>query len=224
MGWIVGSKRLANTYFLDVDEINDVFRPWTDALSDLNEHNWSESAFEQIVENDLAEPGFAIVTHSVITEREWDPVPGSGVSVRQSTAWTVVPDSEIEFQSAGGSLLIIYSFAFISGTLGQDQSGLNFAIEVDGVPLFDSLLGTGDLSNDFVDKGVSVTGGAGGWTATYGSSPSFKSRALPLRCQTVFKCQPGKHTVKLLARNLYTDAEAYQWIANCEGIVLDMWV
>lgn len=225
MSWVIGNRRIANTYLLDVDEINDVFLPFTNELTALNEHNWTDGAFEAIVVNSLAEPDFAIQAHQIIHEREWESPGTTGISVPQATRWSAIPGTTQTFNSSGGKALIIYSFQLGTGTYLQDQSGLNFCIEVDGTPMLDGLLGTGDVQNDRIDKGIGAifSGSGSAITGTYGSSPSFKSRAMPLRVQVLANLSPGRHTVRLLARNLFTDDSAYQFICNCEGIVLDMW-
>ena len=226
VSWVIGNRRIANTYLLDVDEINDVFSPWTNELTALNEHNWTDGALEGIVTNSLADSDFAIEMHQVIREREWESPGTTGVSIPQSTRWSTVPGTSHTFNSNGGKALIIYSFQLGTGTILQDQSGLNFCIEVDGTPMLNSLLGTGDLQNDRIDKGISAIFSSGASTAitgTYGSSPSFKSRAMAIRVQLITDITPGRHTVRLLARNLFTDDTAYQFICNCELIVIDAW-
>jgi len=223
MSWVIVPKRIANTYLLDVDEINDVLGVFSNELVKLNEHNWTDGAFEDIVVNDLAAPSFAITCHQDINEREWTSPGSTGVAIPQATRWSAVPGTSIAFQSSGGKALVIYSFQLGTGTYAQDQSGLNFCIEVDGTPMLNALLGTGDHQNDDIDKGVNVVYGGGGVTGTYGSSPSFKSRAMPIRVQAIVQLPPGRRVVRLLARNLFTDDTAYQFICNCEGIVIDAW-
>lgn len=214
VSWVIGNRRLSNTYLLDVDEINDVFSPWSNELVSLNEHNWTDQAFEDIVNNDLAAPDFALSIYQDISERNFT----SGVQIAQSTRWINVPNSSITFSSDGGKALIIYSFQLVMQTYYADQSGLNFCIEVDGTPMLNGMLGSGDLQNDVVDQGFAIF-----YLTSVGSSPSFKSLGMPLRVQVLADLAPGRHEVRLLARNLYTGTTDNQFVCNCEGIVIDMW-
>jgi hypothetical protein len=229
MSWVIAPRKLTVSSLLDLEDVNDIFSAFGDELcGNLNEHNWSDGAFNDIWLAGKAAASFAITAYSEVQRVDPHAAVGSLTEIPQGTRWVAVPGTEQTIKSQGGKALLIYSFqaTLNVGTGAYSQSGLNFCIEVDGVPMLEALLGGGDLSNDALDRGFNVvaSGGSGsGFTISYGGSPSFRASQVPLLAKCVANFSPGYHTIRLLARNLFTTRDVYQYISSFELIALDMW-
>lgn len=232
MSFVIAKRKLASTYVFDMDDANDVLQPYADAMNGgLNEHNWTNGAFEAIVTNGLAQADFAIGTVDDITAIDPHVAVGSQTLIAQSTSWTPVDcnGAEVDWDSDGGKSLVTFSFQMkqLPGLLIR-YSGLVFAIEVDGVIQNAGLLGTGDM-NDAFDALASPLGAGAIPVATdmgfmYNSSPSIRASMTPVTVSVAVTLLPGKHIARLMTRNLYAaSGGTYQYMSNCEGYVLDLW-
>lgn len=228
MSWVVEKHKILNSYLLDLDEMNDLLSVYADEAMNLNEHNWTDTTMKLIVVANKAAPDFCLTVAHTRRERSHR-TPASGREIVQSTSWVFVGATAVTWDSGGGKALVILTGQLHVGVLGSvlynGQTGLNFAIELDGVVHTEALIGTGDPANDYIDSGTGVlpTGGTStGFTLGLGSSPSFYS-AHPFVAKAVLNVSPGRHQVRLVARNLQMATASYQFITNYEGIVLDMW-
>jgi hypothetical protein len=226
MSWVVDKHKLLNNYFLDVDEISEVFSVYSDESVNLNEHNWLYNVMEDVVVAGKAEPDFCMVVAHTRRARSHRDITGEGKRIVQSTAWVPIENGVVNWDSGGGKAVVIITGQLHLNVGSLDQSGLNLAIEVDGTVHTEGLIGTGDQANDYVDSGLNVlatSGGGSGFTLGYGSSPSLRALDYPFLVKVMLNLSPGRHTARLVTRNLFMNSTVYQYVTNYEAIVLDLW-
>lgn len=231
MAWGYAKHRFGYTWTLDSDEWNDNIVPFASEMNGgLNEQNWLSLSGADYFMGSAANGGLAeydTVARVFVDKTSVDPLgaTGSMFEIKQSTKWVpITPSTKGPFTSRGGLAQIIISFQMHVPTVATSMSGLNFAIEVDGVVRVDSLLGTGDHGNDFLDNGASVTFAGGTPQFNWGSSPSFRSALEPKMVKCLVRLEQGQHTVRLVARNLFlVGGGAAQYISQIETIVIDCW-
>lgn len=229
MSWAFPKEKFATGYILDSDDYNQNFLSYTQQINGgLNEHNWVDSAMNRMLEFGLVEDDVIARVFSEKTKKDPLSAVATHFEVPQATRWNRVTGTAVTFTSRGGLVWVIASFQCKLQNTPNDQSGLNFALEMDGMTSMGSLLGTGDGSNDYMDRGAGVIESGGipaGTTPTYiyGSSPSVRARFAPIVVDGLFRVTPGEHTAYLVARNLFTAPAVYQYISQREMIAIDMW-
>lgn len=210
---------------VDVRQVNRLVQGWANEVNgNLNEHNFVDDFGANAVANDMAEADVAARLFS--KKKKIDPHAATATmfKIPHSTRWSPVDDSGGTFVSRGGQCLVFISFQLHCPTVPSNQSGTNYCIELDGVPMMDTLLGTGDQSNDFLDTAFGATVSGGQVEFDYGTSPSFRAEQEKHRVTGLFNLTPGEHTIRLLVRNLFTiTATPPQYISQREAIFLDLW-
>lgn len=203
---------------------------------DVDDLNLNFSAIQSILSGGLGEQNFASQA-MVGVEGQWatyigldihhikvelDPYDTANlVDIQQSTAWTKVTGTSATYVFRGGKSHIIYSFGISNnpGSAGARQSGLQFAISVDGVVYPDCMIGSGDMTNDLIRDSVP----AGNPSIDEATGPGVKAAQLPLVVELGCYIGPGEHTVALVSRNLKPmNAGVYQKIHSLEGIIIGM--
>ncbi len=231
MAWAYPRHKFTYTWTLDPEEWNDNLVVFANEMNgNLNEQNIASTGatypfMHDIIENSLCQ--FDVMARLFSKKTRVDPL-GTTANMEEippTTRWFPIAASKpTTFHSRGGLALILISFQTHFPTMPSGMSGLNFAIEVDGVMRPDTLLGTGDQGNDFLDLafGATLSGGEVDWD--YGTSPSFRAIHEPKMVRGLIRLEPGQHVIRLVARNLFTvTAATAQYISNCETVVIDMW-
>lgn len=224
MAWAYPVEKFVSSYVLDMEDFNTNLAVFADeADGNLNEHNWSINALAYLmtvsktVANDIAMRFYD-------TQTALAPMGALGTltQLQHNTRWVPIDGMSKTFASPGGVIMVIASFQLRCTGFPAGQSGLNFILEVDGVPQANSLLGTGDQSNEYIDSSVGTSGGT--IALTFGTSPSFKAEHEPKMIKGHYRLEPGEHTVRVLARNLFTiTAPIAQFVSQRELIILHMW-
>lgn len=225
MGWAYPREKLQISYVLDADVFNAnlaAFAAETDG--NINEHNLVDDfGLRAAGEGKLAE-SYAISLFS--RQQPMDPFTAQALQIelRNTVSWTDVNGTLKTFTSGGGMVLVIISFQLDCDGHHPMQCGLNFCIELDGAPMFDSLIGTGDPSNELLSDTVGITVGSGEIDLDWGSSPSIRASKMPLQVKGVYRLSPGLHQVRLVSRNLMQqNFEFKQFVSQREVIVLNGW-
>lgn len=218
------------SYLLDCEEWNDNLAAFSAEYDgNLNEQNWSADVLEDAVAANQTAMSLAIQAYNNKTARDPHDAETTGLLFLQDETWKPVENTRLSWVSRGGKVLVICSFQLHVDVTQVFQTGLNFALELDGQVMNGSLLGSGDMSNDFIDGGGGLElddldfDDIPEFSLNYGTSPSFRGEQTPHQVSGVFDVDPGEHTVQLVARNLKTAIYSVQYFTNRETLVLDGW-
>lgn len=217
MSWAFPVEKIASGYVLDMDDFNANMAAWAaETDGNLNEHNF-QAAATLVNLMDQAADNIAI---RVLHHQEIESPTGSGgFDIPHQVNWSPVEDMDVTFASPGGDVLVFWSFQMNNptGGGGDHESGVVFCLELDGAPMMNSLLGSGDGSNDY-SRAV-------GGDYDFDTSPSFRSAAHAYEVVGEFRLTPGLHRIRGLARNLFTieSAAPTQTITQRELIILHLW-
>lgn len=231
MSWAYAKHRFNYTWTLDPSEWNDNIVSFASEMNgNLGEQNWLSvnggvPFMKQAINDGKAEDDAVARSTGVLYASDPHGFTAYMSEVKQNTRWTPVEGYTIgPFTSRGGLALIVFSFQMHCDVIPAACSGMNFGIEVDGRVFMGSLLGTGDQSNDFLDAAFGATVAGSEVTFDFGSSPSFRAYQEPKMVRLLTYLVPGQHTIRLVARNLFTvTAAVNQYITNGEGFVIDHW-
>lgn len=222
MSWVFPKSlfRTGTVYdWLEFDEQLVVYSSEVNGF--LNEHNFDESIGSDLRTNDslLESVAVRLVNTSdhvdVYTEASLDPIPNT-------EQWHPVTGTTMTLRSRGGAMYATYSFQVVFyDMVAGEGPGLQFAIELDGSVQYNTLLGSGDLSNDYfedddIDSSELSAASGGG---------SVKARLSPHCVEGFFPIDAGPHTVKLVARNPYSlrsGTRQEQYIGCFEGIIMEI--
>lgn len=219
MSWGYPREKFSTSYIMDCDDFNANIAAWShETDGNLNEHNFAAGT-ALASSMDKATDGIAVkLLHS---KNEVDPTASGGTlgyEVPHSINWTPIEDCDIEFSSVGESLLVVYSFQ-LNNPGGTNQSGLLFCIELDGAPMMNSLIGTGDESNDYTNPADVPD-----QEYNFDTGPAMRASSVPLMVKGTYKLPPGRHRTRLLARNLHLiDDTPLQYISQREVLVMKAW-
>lgn len=225
MSWLFPKSLLRTGTVFDWLEFDEILADYSSEVNGaLNEHNFDEAIGADLIAANKVSETVAVRAKNVsdhmdvYTESALIPVPNS-------EQWSPVTGTALTLTSRGGALYVTYSFqvAFydIIGfgyTTQPDGPGLHFAIEIDGSVQSSALLGSGDVSNEFLADGpaeLAVVAGAG----------SVKARLSPHCVEGLFPVDAGPHTARLVARNPYSlldGSKQGQYIACYDGIMLEI--
>lgn len=215
MSWKFPKHRPINTDSMDPEEVNENFFPVVEELSGkLNEHNFSKgmltdgSKFEDDAGLSITHMGKADDPTWAASATPTPPTPP--IVMKLSDAWvplTYTPNvganpeqMELTFETEGGPLWIISSFQAQMGSTvlhvdagnEMNAAGYCFVLSLDGDPLFESLFGGGDTSNDEVRSSTNFSQG-----------PASQAAFLPVKLEAYVDVPPGRYTVGVQYRNLY---------------------
>ena len=216
MSWKIQKYRPIDTDAMDIRDINENFYGYIDELSGgLNEHNFTAGAFtgNERLTADAAmaahqvlapgDPTSILSTETLAYKTQWEPV---------SAAANVTTPLRKVIVATGGPVWVMASFQLVLST-SLNTSGFQFVLALDGAPLFESLFGGGDLSNDeIVSTGL----------FTYG--PAVQGQYLPIVLEAYLDLTPGEYTLEVLTRSLMelNGGVGSVGVSVREFIVLDM--
>lgn len=196
---------------LDLDVINSTLQALQSEFSgELNEHNFSADTLRESIDpsdvlilGQRVEDGFAIVAHQVAEER--NPfIAGSRELMAKSTSWEPLNGAEIEFDGFGGNVWLVASWQ-THHSAAIRTSGFMYAFEIDGNVYPDAMIGSGDTGNDLWRQGVVPSGFSVPTANDWETGPAFVAIACPYVLELVTYLPPGRHTIKLVARQLEVD-------------------
>lgn len=231
ISWAYPPYKPSTSLVLDVERFNEnmaAFAQETDG--NLNEHNFEQDFLDDRIDAAVASglSGFVAddvalkLYHSAYTSSPLGHTLGGKV-LRYSTEWSLVEGAITTFSVPAGKLFIVVSFQYHVDTSAFTVRcpGAVFCIELDGAAQMNSLIGTGDQSNEYtLNEDVQTP------SLNYDGSPSFRSKYEPLQVKGTYAVSAGQHTVKLVHRNLSTfpnSADIFQWISQVEVMVIWMW-
>lgn len=225
MSWAFPPSKFSTAYVLDQEVFNDgVLAFSTETDGNLNEQNFAINTLADAMSASPSqtEDDIGMRIFQAATEVNPHAATSSMFKIPQFTRWSVVDGSKIEFTSPGGKIFVIIDLQLHCPLVADESCGTNYCIELDGAPQMNSLLGTGDISNEFIDTGLSV--GAFDAEFNYGTSPAMRATQKKLQVKGSYTIAPGVHTVRLLVRNLVAVAAApSQFISQHETIILHLW-
>lgn len=225
MSWAYPKHTFETGDPLDCEAMNDTIAAYASEVNgNLNQHNWQTDTLLDLQGLSQVEPSIGLQIYEGGATVDPHAATSSMAVAPHRTRWSPIDGTEVEFTSRGGKAFVIISFQVHQPSVVAASSGLNFAIELDGVVMNDTLLGTGDESNDFLDTALGATVGGGEVTYDYGTSPSIRAAQTKCLVSGVFQLEPGEHIVRLVARNLFTiNGTPPQYISQRETIILSMW-
>lgn len=225
MSWGYAAHRFAYAWTLDTEEFNDNLVLFSNEMNgNLNEQNFAETCVVDMMTNANTQPDIMARVFAEKTKTNPNGPTGNMERIPPGTRWNPISRGELLFVSRGGLAWVIFSFQMHCPSIPAKASGMNFALEVDGVVRMDTLLGTGDQSNDFIDLAFGASVGGGEVEYDYGTSPSFRAEHEPKLVKGLFRLEPGGHRIRLVARNLSSGPNnTPQYISQVEAIALDMW-
>ena len=250
MAWRYPKYDVKSGYVIDIDPINENFLPFVEESSGaLNENNF-DSDQATLTRSQLAED-VAFTLHHAVPGASAMPSP---TDYTNKNNWVTLPNNSdwqtstkagmtLNLVARGGTVWICGSFQLLCGTgnIATDssgdfeawQKGFGFlaALKVDGVTINESLLGTGDSTNEYY-RGYKNTGmiyiptGAAAIAGPQAGGGISGAR-LPCVVDAVIELSPGPHTIEIAVMNIRgtmrsasTDRNSY--IANRELFALEM--
>ena len=205
----------------DVDALNENFASMHNTLSSLNEHNFDASCLTGLEATWAQDMALRVNA----TRTSIDPYGGSTVAISHTGQWATLSGLTIDVTTRGGKCLLVTSFqiATISNLSAGREVGLNFAFEIDGSVDYGSLLGSADLTNDFIKQGQLATAAYAYTGIDWDAAPAVRGGYIPVVIERVVYLSPGIHTINVVARNLKTSVDAFQNISQAMLVALEMW-
>jgi len=250
MAWRYPQYDVKSGYVLDIDPINENFLPYIEEASGaLNEHNF-DSDVATMTRSQLTEDAAFTLHHSVPGAAAMpSPTDYSGknnwVTLPNNSDWRTSTKAGmvLTLVAKGGTVWVCGSFQLLcgSGAIATDsagtfqawQKGFGFlaALKVDGVTINESLLGSGDSTNEYY-RGYKNSGmiyiptGAASLSGPQ-CGGGISGARLPCVVDAVVELSPGPHKIEIAVMNVRgtmqsssTDRNSY--IANRELFALEM--
>ena len=255
MSWKFPPEPLKSGQAVATDNLNDNFLTYTEELAGaLNEHNFAIDTGAPLTRDNLAKDA-AFRLHlsrpNGINLNDFT-LKSSWLAVRRKDDWQTFtnPDGSnklgmgVDFNAVGslcwicGSLQLQVGDPYLSTDTGgvadldrQLGYGFNVAIQVDGVTVYESFLGSADSMNEFysgdgargkklgpVDVARLDTPQAGG---------GINGHAIAVVVDTIIDVPPGLHDIKIAVmsikgNNSYGGGKPSAYIANRELFVLEL--
>lgn len=219
MSWRFPRAREMDGYPMDVDAINENFEAFIEEIQGrTNEHNWVSGAFTSHEED--CRTGYVVKAWNVwmwvdpgFGQGNLPPLttPATGFKVSPNMDWVVIDDLTITAMYDTAKVWIIASFQQEpSDPVESFRAGMNYGIRIDGILVWDSVIGGADRSNDPRGEGLG---------ADWDSGPIVIDVVLPITS--------GRHTIDVVARLPRDEkfnipgTDDYYMILNRELIVLE---
>jgi hypothetical protein len=226
MAWAWPLESFDNGRILDNEEFNANLAAYCAELDgNLSEHNFAQNTLGNHAEFHDATGGCAddigIRLYQVYNEEDPHSATSTHTLVPQGTSWRPVPGISQDIVTTGGKLFVFCSFQIQSTKPHVDRAPpINFCLGVDGQPMMDTILGTGDSTNE-----------AGGHPNTgdtpiidIATAPGFRGQQEAFVLQGAFDIEPGARSVQLFSRHLFQGQnDATHYISQHELIVLFLW-
>jgi hypothetical protein len=229
LAWYFPPEQLVASDCVDFDVINAALQGVHSEVSgELNEQNWAASSLTNTWGTSgsppsllAVEPGFAIVAHHV--DEDTDPFGGPLFELQKSTSWRPVDRAEITFDGFGGMVHIVASWQCRHSSLTSRTNGFMYCFEIDGNPVPDAMIGSGDLTNDLVQSGIVFTGTI--TTNDYATGPGFAAAHIGYSLELMTHLAPGRHVIRLVSRALETDTgtSVVHSVGTVELYALELW-
>jgi len=222
MAWRYPPQYIGPKYALDITPVNENLSTLAGEVSGmLNEHNFSTAT------SDSSEAG-ALLTRAQLAEDaafriEYvtaDPVPPGAayvdktnwVTIAAVDSWQTFPDNgcQIEFTAVGGLVWLTASFSVVCGN-GQPSSfqkgyGYNFALELDGVIVNESLVGSGESVSEFYNgpngRGAKLRPLAAANLISPMGGGGVSAARIAMTVDAIVNVPPGPHTVRIAVMNI----------------------
>lgn len=219
MSWAWPVEKLEAPLVMDVDDFNSsVVSLAVELDGNIGEHNIDRTAFGNLVlvgdqyEDDI---GMRIFVHRFAVG------PHSAASgmlqIEKDTVWREVEGTADEdVICLAGELWVDISGQMFFGSLTDDSPSVQLCLGIDGQPQFDSLIGSGDLSNDYVMKPDSI-----GQDFDFAFAPGLVATQYPIALSGTYKVGPGVHRVSLFSRVMHAATVAFDYrVSEIEVITL----
>lgn len=219
MAWRYPPQYIGRNYAVDNSPINEGLGVVVGEISGmLNEHNFNTPDVPDnhfLSRNDLTDDA-ALRLHYGSSPAGTEPVDyitkPNWVTISASDGWQSFTDTgcTLDFLALGGPAWLNASFNVHCGnnerTIIQKGYGYNFALELDGIMIAESLLGSGDSVAEFYN-------GPGGRAAklkptkrahlnTPQCGGGIAAARIPVVVDAVLNLTPGPHTLRLLVMNI----------------------
>ena len=199
MGYRYPKHRLRDTEVIDVERLNENFQAITEeASSQLNEHNWSASAFGDTERTSLFADAAAYKLHratgnhaAVETPYEPSSWPNVDGNMTESREWALVPDMTQTISSEGGLVYVIGSCSLYNDTTSSSKRptrGAHFAIRIDGQVIPESIVGGTEFMQEDLNR------------SHYAERHAFGMRRTgwPVCVELVYPIARGRHTIEMV--------------------------
>ncbi len=238
MAWRYPRYDIKSGAVIDTDGINENFIPIvSEASGALDEHNISAET-PPIARTQLAEDA-AFILHTAsespsvldyLNKAKW-------ATIASTDGWQTFDDNglSLDFVAKGGTVWICASLQLIAGTgvarIDQKGFGYSVGLKVDGTTVFESVLGTGDSSNEFYrgfkGRGLVVEPNTDSELATPQCGGGLSGARLPVTVDTILELSPGRHLIEVAVMNIRASMESSSsdsntYIANREIFALEM--
>jgi hypothetical protein len=220
MAWRYPRYDIKSGYVIDIDVVNDNFLPIVEEASGaLNEHNFSTDT-PTLSRSQLAEDS-AFILHKA------ESVGVSPTSYTSKSGWAPIASADgwqtfsqsglsLDFVAKGGTTWICASLQLIAGTnatrIDQKGFGYNVGLRVDGVTLYDSVLGSGDASNEFYrgykGRGLIIEPSSKNELSGPQCGGGISGARLPVSVDTVVELSPGRHLIEVVVMNIRASMES----------------
>ena len=219
MAWRYPPQYIGPKYVADISPINENLSTLAGEVSGmLNEHNLraSEDTSESLLtraqlENDAA---FRIkyVTANPIPIGDDYGSRTNWATIAAADGWQTFTDDgcQIEFVAVGGLVWLNASFSVVCGfgvaSKFQKGYGYNFALELDGVIVYESLVGSGESASEFYNgpngRGARLTPIKSANLVTPVGGGGVSAARIAMVVDAIVNVPPGPHTVRIAIMNI----------------------
>tara|TARA_R110000796_G_scaffold147836_1_gene264672 strand:- start:650 stop:1384 length:735 start_codon:yes stop_codon:yes gene_type:complete len=217
MGWRYPKHDIQTGYAADNEALNENFHNVIDEVSgSINEHNINTD-IPVITRAKLAENA-AFVLHRSVPSLIPNPTDYSGQSnwsrgkISAAEGWQTynIDGLRMKFEATGGTTWLCAS-AQITASEGkasffQKGYGYNVALMLDGVVVYDSLLGSGDTDTDFYmgyqQRGSKLNIAAKNDLSIPQCGGGLSAAQLPICVDAIIELSPGEHVIELAIMNI----------------------
>ena len=220
MSWKFPKHRPRSGEVLSASDMNENFlAPFDELSGELNEHNFVSGFASAQGARLQVDAGLTTTTIGYRANPALGPTLGGNVPLDFTDQWSPIKAAgapsdlplAVSFTSAGGVLWIIASFQ--TQLTMNGGMGYNFALELDGSILYESLFGGGDLSNDVLLSATPYTS----------NGPAVEGAFIPVVLEARTPVSPGNHTVRVVARTLrQLSGQPQVGVSNRELVVIQL--
>ena len=221
MAWRYPPQHIGPNYVADTSPINEALTAVVgESTGMLNEHNFDSPSTDTNPESCLLsrlnlvdEAAFRL--HYATASTLPDPAnykKVGWVEIDSVDGWQTFSDDgcTLEFTAYGGLAWLNASFNVHCGndvrTNVQKGYGYNFAIELDGIIVYESLLGSGDSTSEFYNgpngRAARTTMSKTTQWVTPQCGGGISAARIPVVVDAIVNLPPGRHTVRIAVMNI----------------------